>query len=63
MGFTSIWNMFGYPAGDLPITTVKWNEEFYTDTHNDRVTIDLKAVMPGTQGLPIGVQIVGLPNS
>lgn len=34
------------------------NEQAYTDSHNDILTKRLKNSMPGSKGLPIGIQVV-----
>lgn len=63
MPFSGIWNLFGYPAGVLPATTVKWFEQYYTDKYGDSTTAGIKDTLDGSEGLPVGVQVVGLPYS
>lgn len=61
MAFSGIWNMFGYPAGVLPVTTVGWYEQYYTDKHADSITKEIKDSLEGSEGLPIGIQVIALP--
>lgn len=63
LAFTTIWNMMEYSSGSLPITQVKWHEEFYTDTYNDRVTKTIKDSLINSRGMPINVQVASRPGS
>lgn len=42
--------------------TIK-EDETYTDVHNDLLTKELRKAVLGSAGLPVGVQVVGLPYS
>ena len=59
--YTTIFNYLNFPAGVVPICKVKKNEEFYESKFNDEFTKGFKEIMKGSQGLPVGVQIVSLP--
>lgn len=63
--YTFIWNLFHFPAGVVPVTRVRKGpeEESYTcpSNQNDMFAQKAKAMMEGTAGLPINVQLVGLP--
>jgi len=60
--YIGIWNMFGFPAGIVPITKVKKGETTsYVDTHDDIITRDIKQDMIDSEGMPLGVQIIGYP--
>jgi hypothetical protein len=50
------------PTGALPITNVKEIDgETYQDQWNDSYTKETKRVLKGSLGLPVGVQVSGLP--
>ena len=58
--YTFVWNFVDFVAGALPVVRVKPEEENYTS--DDKVLeAALRVSMEGAQGLPVGVQIVGLP--
>ncbi len=59
--YTSMYNFLNFPAGVLPITKVKENEQYYKSKINDFITRDLDKIMKGSKGLPVGVQVVALP--
>lgn len=52
-------NLFRMPAGCLPVTHVKANEQFYDDEFKDPYTKSLAFNMDNSQGLPVGIQVVG----
>jgi fatty acid amide hydrolase len=56
-----IWNYLNFPVGVVPITTVREDEQHYESQYTDRLTEELVATMHGSAGLPVGVQVVGLP--
>lgn len=50
------------PTGAIPITKVKETDgEVYTDKWNDSYTKECQRVLKGSVGLPVGVQVTGLP--
>ena len=56
-------NVLGWPAGSVPITTVRGDEQFYDienllATQKDSFAREAKKVMEGSKGLPIGVQVM-----
>ena len=57
--YTYIWNVLGNPAGSVPVTRVREDEQTYTDKINDSMTKAAKEHMKGTAGLPVGIQLVG----
>ena len=60
--YTFVYNNFNMPAGTCPVSTVRADEEVYTDANNsDSVTKLAIKDSIGTAGLPVGVQVVGLP--
>ena len=48
-------------VGAMPVTTVREDEEAYVSRINDQMTSELDMVAKNSKGLPVGVQIVGLP--
>lgn len=60
--YTHAWNNFNLPAGSLPVTNVRADEQHYADPHNaDSITAVAAAACEGSVGLPVGVQVVALP--
>lgn len=51
-------NVIGFPAGVVPMTTVQLGEETDRSIGRDKVDITAHAVEEGSSGLPVGVQIV-----
>ena len=49
------------PSGAMPITVVKEDEQHYESAHNDGLTQALKRTAEGSAGLPVGIQVVGMP--
>jgi fatty acid amide hydrolase len=58
---TPLQNILEVPAGGLPITVVRNDEEVYEDTHNDLITKLAKSLMVDSAGMPIGIQVCSLP--
>ena len=59
---TLVWNLFNVPAGTLPVTFVRADEQFYDGGKlQDSLSRAAHVAMRGSQGLPIGVQIVTQP--
>jgi len=53
------------PAGVVPMTVVRDDEQYYEDIghlNNDRAVAMAKEACRQSVGLPIGIQLVGLPN-
>jgi fatty acid amide hydrolase len=64
VGYTLVGSMFNLPAGSLPITRVRHDEQRMNkmaEDHNDLLQKKLEKNMQGSEGLPVGVQIVTLP--
>ncbi|GAB5357558.1 hypothetical protein AAMO2058_000384500 [Amorphochlora amoebiformis] len=58
--YTFMWNAVKFPAGVVPVTQVKPEEEPY-EGRPDPITEAAKIANKGSAGLPMGVQIVSLP--
>ncbi len=56
-----LWNLLGYPAGVVPVTRVKTEEESTRNPSRDIVEKAAGKVEKGSAGLPIGVQVVARP--
>ena len=53
------WNITGFPAGVMPVTTVKQSEQSFSDHYNDWWTKLIDKTTQDSQGLPICIQVVG----
>lgn len=60
-GYAALYNLLGYPAGNVPITQVRPNEEIGRVASLDLVERAARAVEHGSAGLPVGVQLVARP--
>jgi fatty acid amide hydrolase len=61
--YTAIYNVLALPAGVLPVTRVS-SEDRADDAHTARPSRDLvqrsaDRILRGSEGLPVGVQVVG----
>jgi fatty acid amide hydrolase len=55
-------NLLGWPAGVVPVTTVRENEQGRRENKSrDRVLRQMAAVDAGSAGLPVGVQVIARP--
>ena len=54
-----MYNLLGLPAGVVPTTTVASGEETDRKTAKDNFIRDLIRAEEGSEGLPVGVQVVG----
>lgn len=59
--YTLCWNFVNFPTGCVQITRVRKEEEYYESRFLDPITAQLRQNMVGSCGLPVGIQIVGLP--
>jgi len=59
--YTCVWNFLSMPAGAMPVTVVRQDEQHYESSHNDGITQSLRRNAAGSAGLPVGIQVVGLP--
>lgn len=59
--YTFMWNVLGTTVGSMPVTLCREDEEVYESVHNDEMTQKLKETAKGSAGLPVGIQIIGLP--
>lgn len=60
--YTTHWNLLNYPTGTVPVTTVREDEDGqYTEAHGDIVDRLAVKAMNGSIGMPVGVQVTGLP--
>ena len=61
LGYSYIMNVLAFPAGVVPVGTVKEGENYYKDEYDDLLTKACSSVMENSQGLPYSIQVVGLP--
>jgi fatty acid amide hydrolase len=59
--YTILYNLLGYPAGVVPVTRVRADEESERETSRDVIERAARAVESGSAGLPVGVQVVARP--
>lgn len=59
--YTILYNLLGYPAGVVPVTRVRADEESVRETSRDLIQRAARAVESGSAGLPVGVQVVARP--
>ena len=53
-----MFNFCNFPAGVLPITKVRKEEQVFVTKFTDRMSTCFKKIMEGSEGLPIGIQVV-----
>lgn len=59
--YTILYNLLGYPAGVVPVTRVRADEESEREISRDVIQRAARAVELGSAGLPVGVQVVARP--
>ena len=59
--YTFMWNVLGMTVGAMPITLAREEEEVYESKHNDEIKTKLNETGKGSAGMPVGIQVVGLP--
>jgi len=59
--YCGLWNYVGYPAGVVPVTRVRADEETDREPSRDIVFSTARKVELGSAGLPVGVQVVARP--
>ena len=59
--YMNTWNAFRFPAGQMPITRVQEDEQFYESKFNGKMEKAVKKSMKGSAGLPVGIQVVSTP--
>lgn len=60
--YTMLFNLLDYPAGNLPVTFVREDEQFYPPSFEDSMTRYARISMEKSAGLPVGVQIAAPHN-
>lgn len=58
--YTFVWNALDFVAGALPVVCVQPHEEDYLAS-DELFAAALRLSMKGATGLPVGVQVIGLP--
>jgi fatty acid amide hydrolase len=55
------WTLLAFPAGIVPVTRVQLEETTGYEGGNDRIAKKTATILSGSEGLPIGVQVVAKP--
>ena len=61
IAYTFIWNYLNFPAGVVPVTRVRDNEQYFESEVGDKFDLIMEETMKDSKGLPVGIQVVGLP--
>lgn len=59
--YTFIWNVLSMSAASLPVTVVRPDEQTYRSHWDDDITRAIANSVADSAGLPVNVQVVGLP--
>jgi fatty acid amide hydrolase len=59
--YTFIFNLVKFPAGTVPVTYVRANEQTLNDPVKDVLSATATASMRGSEGLPVGAQVAAPP--
>ncbi len=59
--YACLYNVLGYPAGVVPVTRVREDEQVGRPVSKDNVEKAARHVEEGSAGLPVGVQVVARP--
>jgi fatty acid amide hydrolase len=60
-GYATLYNVLGYPAGVVPVTRVRADEETSRPPSRDLIAKLARQVELGSAGLPVGVQVIARP--
>jgi len=60
-GYAILYNLLGYPAGVVPLTRVRSDEEVGRGPSRDMLEKAARKVELGSAGLPVGVQVIARP--
>jgi len=60
VGPSARWNLLDFPAGTVPVTRVRADEESYPHA-DDKLDAKVSSTLSGAAGLPVGAQIVARP--
>ena len=55
------WTLLAFPAGIVPVTKVQVEETIGYEGGNDRIAKKAASILSGSQGMPVGVQVVAKP--
>ncbi len=55
------WTLLNFPAGVVPVSRVLPGEASRYDGGDDRIAKKVRSIMAGSEGLPLGVQVVAKP--
>jgi Asp-tRNA(Asn)/Glu-tRNA(Gln) amidotransferase A subunit family amidase len=61
--YTYIWNVFAMTSCSLPVTITREDEQYYESHWEDDFTTAIRGTVGTSAGLPVNIQVVGLPFS
>jgi Asp-tRNA(Asn)/Glu-tRNA(Gln) amidotransferase A subunit family amidase len=59
--YASIWDILGMVSCSLPVTVTREDEQYYESHWDDDFTKAIKKTVNTSAGLPINVQVIGMP--
>ena len=59
--YTFVWNLFNWPAGTVPVTQVREDEQWYDANGDASFEHAASKNVHRSQGLPVGVQVIAQP--
>ena len=59
--YAYLWNVLNMTVGAMPVTRVQADEQNYESRYRDLSSSFMKQMALGSEGLPVGIQIVSLP--
>lgn len=59
--YTFIWNLLALPVSSTPVTVVRQDEQRYESKWDDDITKAVKKSVVDSEGLPVNIQVVGMP--
>jgi fatty acid amide hydrolase len=59
--YTTLFNVLGWPAGVVPVTHVRADEESDRPPSRDKMDLAARETERGSAGLPMGVQVAARP--
>lgn len=61
--YTLVWNMLAMTSCSLPVTITREDEQYYDSYWEDDLTKAIRRTVSTAVGLPVSVQVVGMPFS
>jgi fatty acid amide hydrolase len=61
--YVYLWNVLALPSCSLPVSIVREDELNYESKWDDEFTKAIRKTVSTSQGLPVNIQVIGLPFS